>query len=308
MTDLQLGLLVLGAAAVVGVLAYNRLQERAARKDAQRAFGSGHADVLLGEEAAHPQARAAFLREPSAAGAGALPDERLDYIVTLRIPVGVPAASALEAWRPVEQRFGRRVLLAGSDGSGWRAVVPGELGTFGSLRAALQMVTRSGVVSDAELIEFRTEAETFASRLRAECAAPEMRAALDAARELDRFCADHDIQVALHAVVTSPEGPALDAAIEGLGEQPFHVSRREDGITLVLDMPRTRDVPHAFQAMARAASALAARLGGTVVDDRGHALDEAALRIIGEQLEPMRHGLAERGIEPGSPLALRLFS
>lgn len=309
MTDLQLGLLVLGAVAVAGVLVYNRLQERSARKEAQRAFRSSHADVLLDEDAAQPQARpTATTRGHAAPPGGALPDERLDYIVTLRIPVGVPAASALEAWRPVEQRFGRRALLAGSDGTGWRALVPGELGTFGSLRAALQMVTRSGVVSDTELIEFRTEAETFASRLRAECTAPEMRAALEAARELDRFCADHDIQVALHAVAAGPDTQALDAALEGLGEQPFHVSRREDGITLVLDMPRTRDVPETYQAMARTASQLAARIGGKVVDDRGNALDETALRLIGEQLEPLRLGLAERGIEPGSALALRLFS
>src|ERR1051325_10443276 len=47
MTDLQIGLLVIGAAAVAGVLVYNRLQERATRRQAERAFGSQHADVLL---------------------------------------------------------------------------------------------------------------------------------------------------------------------------------------------------------------------------------------------------------------------
>ena len=49
MTDLQLGLLVLGAVAVVGVVLYNRLQERAVRREAERAFATRHADVLLGD-------------------------------------------------------------------------------------------------------------------------------------------------------------------------------------------------------------------------------------------------------------------
>ena len=34
MTDLQLGLLIIGAVAVAGVLVYNRAQERATRRDA----------------------------------------------------------------------------------------------------------------------------------------------------------------------------------------------------------------------------------------------------------------------------------
>ena len=48
MTDLQIGLLFIGAAAVAGVLVYNRLQERGTRRKAEEAFGSKHADVLWG--------------------------------------------------------------------------------------------------------------------------------------------------------------------------------------------------------------------------------------------------------------------
>jgi FtsZ-interacting cell division protein ZipA len=53
---------------------------------------------------------------------------------------------------------------------------------------------------------------------------------------------------------------------------------------------------------------LAATLGGRVVDDRGNALDDRALAAIEAQIEPMRRQLAEGGILPGGPLALRLFS
>ena len=186
---------------------------------------------------------------------------------------------------PIEQRFGRRALLAEGAG-GWQA--------------ALQLVSRAGPVSEAELIEFRSEVENLASKIGATVRAPEMRAAMDSARELDRLCADSDIQVALHVVGgnLSPD----------LGEQPFQVVRREDGVTLVLDVALTPDLGPSYEAMARAGRDLAAAHGGRLVDDRGNPLDERALAAIGAQLEAVRQTLAARGIETGSPLALRLFS
>jgi hypothetical protein len=302
MTDLQLGLLVLGAAAVVGVLLYNRLQERAVRREAERAFASRHSDVLL-DGASVSEVHAVRDHAAAPLPAGAMPDPRLDYVIALRVPVGLPAASALEAWKPIEQRFGRRVLLAGSDGSGWRPLVPGELRSLASLRAGLQMVTRSGVVSDAELIEFRTDVETLGARARAECTAPEMRPALDAARELDRFCADMDIQVALH--VTGGTADAMPAEEQ---EAPYQVLHGDGRVTFLLDVPRTADPLRSYERMARAALGLAERLGTGVVDDRGQALDDHSLAAIGAQLEAVRKKLAEHGMEPGSVLALRLFS
>ena len=297
MTDLQLGLIVIGAAAVVGVVVFNRIQERKARSAAERAFSSGHADVLLGnaaspgEDLPHPREAP----QPS----GAMPDERIDYIVLLRAPVGVPGASVLEPWRPIEQRFARRVLLAGSDGSGWRRIGQGEFGSFTALRASLQLVSRAGVASDAEVVEFRSEVETLATRIGASVAAPEMRAALEAARELDRICADADIQVALHAV-----GPPVT---QDFADRPFQVTPGENGATLTLDVARTLEPARAFEAMVRTGRQLAGE-GGGLVDDNGNPLDERALAGIGQQIEGVRAVLAERGIEPGGPLALRLFS
>ncbi|MGH8723044.1 MAG: cell division protein ZipA C-terminal FtsZ-binding domain-containing protein, partial [Burkholderiales bacterium] len=47
MSDLQIGLLAVGALVVAGIFAYNAVQERRARRTAERAFGSAHADVLM---------------------------------------------------------------------------------------------------------------------------------------------------------------------------------------------------------------------------------------------------------------------
>jgi len=281
MSDLVLGLLVLGACLFAGVLVYNRVQERSAQRAAERAFLSRHADSLLEET---PR------REPVLGRASpiaeALPDDRVDYVIDLKLERPLVAALVLEAWRPIEQRFARRVLLGTSDGALWRA--------------GLQLVSRAGIVSEAELIEFRSGVETLGAKLEATLSAPEMRHALEAARELDRTCADSDIQVALHVIGgnISPE----------LGEQPFQVVRREDGVTLMLDVAHTPDLGRSYEAMARAGRSLAAAHGGRLVDDRGNALDERSLAAIGAQLEAVRQALAGRGIETGSPLAQRLFS
>jgi hypothetical protein len=210
------------------------------------------------------------------------PDPRVDYVIDLKLP----QAGVLEGWSALEQRFGRRAMLVQAAPDAWRA--------------SLQLVTRAGVVSEAELIEFRSEVETLAAKHGAAISAPEMRAALDAARELDKTCADSDIQVALHVL-----GHGIDPQ---LGQQPFQVVRREDGVTLVLDVAVTPDLGRSYEAMARAGRGLADTHGARLVDDRGNPLDERALAGIGAQLEAVRQTLASHGIETGSPLALRLFS
>jgi hypothetical protein len=308
MTDLQVGLLVLGAVAVFGVVIYNRIQEHSVRREAERAFGSAHADVLLETGDARREPILSADPAPKKPPPDALPDERLDYIIALRIPMGIPAASVLESWRPIEQRFARRVLLAGSGGTGWRPVAQADFGSFNSLRAGLQLVSRAGVIADAELLEFRSAVENLAARIRAQVSSPEMREALEAARRLDKLCADTDVQVAFHVIGPDLDQGALEAAISEVGEAPYEVARRADGLTLILDIPRTSDIVRAYEAMTRMAKQLAAKLGGSVVDDRGNALDDRALAAIEAQMEPMRRQLADGGIQPGSPLALRLFS
>ena len=303
MTDFQLGLALIGALAVAGVLVYNRLQERRQRRSAERAFASGHSDVLLGGE---PQGRREPTLEPHARPAWmqgeAMPDPRVDYVIELSVPGGVGCPLLLELWAPLEQRFARRVLLAGFDGSRWRRIAPGAAASCTEVKAALQLVSRAGVVGEPELLEFRSAVETLAAGIGAGVAAPEMRPALEAARELDHTCAEADIQVALHVVgIAFSEDPSQ-------AEQPFAIEPREDGVTFTLDVARTPEPGRAYETMARAGLQLAAARGGRLVDDNGASLDERALAAIGAQLDAVRLMLAGRGIEPGSPLALRLFS
>jgi hypothetical protein len=307
MSDLQIGLLAVGAVVVAGVVAYNLAQERRARRSAEKAFGSAHADVLLEERGTRrePSFEPAP-RRPAVPEGAALPDPRLDYVIELALRQSLPVPEVAAHWAPFEHRFAGRALLAVSAGGDeWQPLAAS--GSCAAVRAALQLVSRAGPVSEAELIEFRSAADTLAAYTGSSVSAPETRQALETARELDQLCADTDIQVVLH-VLPQPDAtfPAdADAGAAGA----FGVSRRDDGgVVLSLDVPRTADVRRAYDAMVLHARDLCGRLGGRIVDDNGQALDERALGAIGAQLDAVVGALKDRGIEPGGALALRLFA
>ena len=234
-------------------------------------------------------------------------------------------AALREQWVAIERRHARRALLAGSAGDkAWRA--------------GLQLVSRDGAIGEADLIEFRSAVETLAASVGATVKAPEMRAAVEAARALDEFCAESDIQVVVHLTggpfaatkiraTAESGGLALEAdgrfvlrddaqrLLYTLGTREgaaFSAATMRDAmpnaLTLSLDVTRAPDTRRTFESMARLANQLATVLGGSIVDDNGHTLDERALAAIANQLDSVRARLEARGVTPGSPAALRLFS
>lgn len=330
MSELQIGLLAIGGLVVVGVLAYNRIQERGAKRAAERAFRSDHADALLDapapeREAAEPVHTLRAAHRPLASAQTAEPDAAVDYIVEFSSRQPAARAAVHEQWPAIERRHARRAFIAANpDGGSWRA--------------GLQLVSRDGAIGEADLIEFRSAVETLAASIGATVSAPEMRAAVDAARGLDDFCADTDIQVVVHVQGGPFPGTKIRAAAEagGLaleGDGRFALRNDEqlliytlgarDGtafsaatikdaapaaLSLALDVARAPDTRRSFESMARLAHQLAAVLEGSIVDDNGNVLDDLAVEAIAQQLDSVRARLEAQGIEPGSPTALRLFS
>jgi FtsZ-interacting cell division protein ZipA len=331
MSELQIGLLVIGGVVVAGVLGYNRIQERKARRDAERAFGSMHADALMDAPAANPVAERG-IEEPVRAAPrhvteapSAAPDPAVDYIIEFSSSQPGAPAAVLEQWPAIERRHMPRALIGpGADAGSWRA--------------GLQLVSRDGAVGEADLIEFRSAVETLAASIGATVAAPEMRAAVEAARALDDFCADADIQVVIHVeggpfagtkVRASAEASGLELETDGRfalrddeGRLVFTLASRDGvafsaatmkdaspaGLSLSLDLARAPDTRRSFESMARLAAQLASVLGGRIVDDNGNPLDERAVQSIAQQLDAASAGMQAHGIAPGSPTALRLFS
>jgi len=338
MSELQIGLLAIGALVVIAVLIYNRVQESRAKREAQRAFGSGHDDILLehpagardaspeeGPQGAAPRETPTPPPRDAAPGGPAQPDPAVDYIMEFAAAEPVAPVALREQWQAIERRHARRALLAGSeDGKSWRA--------------ALQLVSRDGAVGEADLIEFRSAVETIAASVGAAVSAPGMRAAVEAARALDEFCAEADIQVVVHVTGGPFPGTKIRAAAEASGfmldadgrftlrddaQRTLYTLASRDGaafsaatlreaspaaLSLALDVARTPDTQRSFESMARFAQQLAALLGGSIVDDNGGVLDERGMGAIAAQLDAVRARLEARGVKPGGPVALRLFS
>jgi FtsZ-interacting cell division protein ZipA len=338
MSELQVGLLAIGAVVVAAVLVYNRIQEGRARRDAERSFSSGHEDILVGHPiAAHggesdtgqsrvnPQEASRHAPHAATPGEAAQPDSAIDYVIELAAEHPVARGALREQWDAIERRHARRALLAGSaDDRLWRA--------------GLQLVSRDGAIGEADLIEFRSAVETLAASVGASVSAPEMRAAVEAARALDEFCAESDIQVVVHLTGGPFAATKIRATAESGGlalEEDGRFVLRDDtqrllytlgtrdgaafsaatmrdampqALTLSLDVTRAPETRRSFESMARLANQLATVLGGSIVDDNGHALDERALAAIANQLDSVRAKLEARGVTPGSPTALRLFS
>ena len=94
MSELQIGLLAIGTLVVAAVLIYNRVQERRAKHEAERAFRSGHHDVLLRQPAvAHRSENAT-----QGAAGGAVEQGREPAQEALRPPMG--AAPTEETAQP----------------------------------------------------------------------------------------------------------------------------------------------------------------------------------------------------------------
>lgn len=357
MSEFQTSLVVIGALVIAAVFAYNKWQEYRAGRATDETFRSGHPDVLMGEKTGagpQPGGGEGPRMEPALAprhspmeargsdqeGDPPLADPRIDYVIELDAREPVSVAALQEAWSGVEHRFARRAALAAAADGKW-GPLQDHGGTWRKARAALQLVSRKGVVSESELLEFRSGVETLATKLQALAGCPEMRDALEAARALDEICAQADIQVAFH-VVAAPgaafAGTKLRAAAEASGfaldrtgrfaladesgrelyaladrsGERFDSGTMKDAnpqaLTLTMDVPRAPDTQRTFDSMVRFGRHLAHLLGGGLVDDNNQPLDERAVSTINAQLAMVRGNLEAQGISPGSALALRLFS
>jgi hypothetical protein len=348
MSELQLGLLGIGALVVIGVLAYNKLQEARLKRQSEEAFGSPHDDVLLGGKAAAPGPRASRERiEPTLSGMpgesaapAAMSDSGIDFVATLEAQkaVGGDAVSAAIVDGPAGP--GKAVSWDGYNPqtSGWEPLA--AAGAYQRLRAAMQLADRKGAANEQDLSDFSAMAQSVAGAIGAECTLAERAAALARAQQLDTLCAEVDVQIGLNLVARSGsfKGTKIRAFAEAngfslerdgrfccrdeAGLELYALSNSEApafsaegmktiatrGLTLLFDVARAPGSLATFDRFVRFARAMAETLSAGIVDDNRRPLDDAALGRIRSQLQVLYASMEQQGIPAGSPLALRLFS
>ena len=236
MSELQLGLLGIGVLVVVGVLAYNKLQEARLKRQAEEVFGSKHDDVLLGGKSGDSRsqrlASSTERIEPTlsvapaeaAMASGAL-DPRIDFIATLETEAAVagdaismaivdslakpPKAVNWECYNPQT--------------ANWEPLA--ATGEYQMLRAGLQLAARKGAANQQDLTDFSAMAQAVADAIGARCTLGAPEEALQRAQQLDALCADVDVQIGLNLI--SRGGAVPGTRIRALAEAHGLVLERD---------------------------------------------------------------------------------
>ena len=251
-SELQIALIVAGAAAVALVWGYNVWQDRQHRKAADRIFKGGEGDALLANDAApiaddsqrlEPQftsetetgAAAAdgaitddepgalAQAEPPAPAEPAMPSDCADEIAdcvlrfTAAEPVPAPAVQAMQTAWAGELSKPMHWLGKGDGDEPWRRIGADDSGRYRNWAVALQLVDRRGPLSDGELGRFFDGVQSVAKQAGAMMELPSRGELVMRAEALDQFCAAVDIQFVLH-VVEAGGGVFAGTKLRGVAE------------------------------------------------------------------------------------------
>lgn len=269
-------------------------------------------------------------------------DPRIDLIAVLYLP-HVVTGDKLREFLISTTDIDKPKYLHGLDTDGiWRLMTrEQETVNFTKATCALQLADRSGSVSRNSLNRFQHEVDRIGLKLNAQVEWQIKGDPTQAASELDQFCIDVDKMVGFH-LVQGVNGPFTGTKFRGLaeanglvlgsdggfhseneyGHRMFSVVNRENhpfsadmlrtsvihGVTFQLDIPRVKNCPEVFNQMVLTARQMENSLGATLVDDNQRPIGETQIEKIRQQLKIIHAKMVARGIVPGSPSALRLFS
>ena len=360
MSELQISLLFIGITVVLAVYGYNWWQQRQHRRRFGAAFHPHREDALyhitteklvdeILDEAVSDNAPASEPVQGSVRGERrrwsrgcALLDAAIDYIAVLSLKSPGNANVLAPLW---QQRFdfGKNVNVCGLNTvSGvWEKIIMESSSSYSAFKLALQLVSRSGAVSETRLADFRDLVRNIAAQLHAEAELPDAVIAGARALELDGFCAEVDQMIGLNilpsgerkfsgneiASVAELHGMSLQAdgafhLLDAHGHTLFSLSNYDNvpfqhhtlgqmwvsGLTMLLDVPRVGQPAQRFDEMAVLARELAMDLRAAMVDDHRVALGESGIAQIREQVAAIESRMLSGNITPGSAQARRLFA
>lgn len=395
MNDLQLALLGVGGALVVGVWAHGKWQEHRHRKVAESLLAGDGGDPLLerpagkaakkakpvkaaknveppapverrepviggadddppplvAAEGTAPAAAPAFPANPagpniarSPRAARSLPtgepdtllaSAEADFVARFSLPEAVSGETLLAIPRDAFAVLRKRVAWVGYECAlkRWELVTPE--GSYQELRIGLQLADRAGPIGNSLVEQFRRAVERVGDELTAVPEMPSAQEAVARAINLDRLCAEVDIQLAVHLAPRHDHfAPDLvrDTALErgfrlasdgvlgyydAAGERLFSLqmpdARAPDGLPpptaiCLLEVPCVTHGEPAFDKMMAVAQELADALDGILVDEQRRPITERFVGPVRQQIGQLQNRMAEQGVIAGSALALRLFS
>ena len=211
MSNLQLGLAILGGAILVAVVVYNAwITRKSAPRKADPAELAAAAAASSASETG--ERREPGFDEPLAHGLTpgqetGLPPEAaradkksgLDALIDVVAPLALESevsGDAILAAMPGTRRVGSKPFAIEAQHAttgDWESPRPGH--RYTSLQAGVQLANRNGALNEIEFSEFVMKSQALADALGANPDFPEMRDEVLRARELDQFASTHDAQL-----------------------------------------------------------------------------------------------------------------
>ncbi|MCE9633520.1 MAG: cell division protein ZipA C-terminal FtsZ-binding domain-containing protein [Methylophilales bacterium] len=276
--------------------------------------------------------------------ASALPDgldSQIDTIVIFT-PDVICSGSEILTQLSLQSSFSKPVRWFGLTDDAWVSLSSEHAQfSFSRVVGALQLVDRGGALRADDWNAFRAQAEKLTETIGGTLSWPEERETLSYAKMLDEFCIEVDLMMTLHLTAGS-EGAFPGTKLRGLAEAAGLVLK-EDGrfhqlndegetlyvladssqrpmreeslrtamlydLVLMLDVPRIANGDNVFRQMAVFGDRLESALRAKLTDANQRPVGEAGIEAIRKQIQGIYAKMRERGINPGSPTALRLFS
>ena len=267
----------------------------------------------------------------------------VDYVVSIQLKAPVTVLNLTEILKK-KVDFGKPVRLLGQKemGSHWEEITIKSRSDidYTSLRACLQLVDRSGPVSEVDLSKFCDMVRNFSDSINADADTPDIGKAYSQAILLDQFCAEVDVMIGINVI--SKDGGAFTGTkirslaeasgfkLEGGGVFNFREENEDttftlqnyestpfmpdnmrtlttNGVTFLFDVPRIKNGERVFDQMTRLSEVFATTLGGIMVDDNRVPLNESGLERIKHKVSEIQAVMKLRGFPTGDEIALRLF-
>lgn len=342
MSDLQIGLILLGVVLILAVLVFNWWQDWRVRQKMQDQFPEREHDPLMGGAGTtYPVRREPGLgaSQPVASDDDADDADEVDPTTEVVIDVSFasPVSSSqlygvLQSVRKVGTKP-VRVFAENDEGAHRAWLRPSE--NYSSVQLAVLMANRSGALTDIEWSQLWTVAQSLAERFDGVVEGPEIETVLKQAQALDAVCADLDAQVGLVLQLHDPKN--VDDVVQTLEHAGFfygdtHLAWMADSglprfivlldglpaaqvqadqvrrLDFVLDLPNSPLDEQAFSRMATVGRDLAGRLDAVLLDDQGRVLPDHADDAIDKQLHAIYQRLEDAGYPSGDPRTVRIFS
>ncbi len=323
MRDIQLSALALGIAVIVCVLAYNYYLDYRHKKMARALLKRGAPKEVEHSTREIPSPDV-FLVDP-----------HFEWSARFKFPKALTLADLFSTSTRFIEGIQKRITWVAWDASRgeWRFVYTGGA-TFPIeyLHVNLQLCSRSGAASPSDIEHFARFVKELGKHFGAEYRLSDLPVE-DIAREMDHFCAEVDLEIAIKLLAEKPfplsqfKTWALSTGMQYQNQMGDYALFDSNGnlryrveiaaqsgeniqsLHFVLDVPCTAQGEEIFKVMVADAHTLAEETESVLVDDKNTPLSAVQLENIAAQFVALpQEKMKKAGIPAGSPQARRLFS